>query len=175
MTSEATPLTGETYTDQDNSASGIGTESEVWVGEGENWSEKDRPQETVTVGDPSQIDQYDMPHSILIWNDNADPRTIQVNLVPLSSQKSNSFQRSFRLKPDSYAVVKIARYQSYTLKVGSSGKSIATVTKLRKDLIDCNDLSTHVAVRSDGSVDSTTFSTEMLCEMSTTVSTTDNS
>ena len=143
------------------------TEEPPLVGQEGDWSDKSKPQMQATIGSQSQLGERNQPHSIHVWNDTPNARSIQIKILPTNNSEQPDFQETYRIKPDSFVALELMRPGDFVIRVGVDDKS----KKAGRADVDCNSSITQIGVRKDGSVDSTTVSTAVACagEMGTTV------
>lgn len=143
------------------------TETPANVGqvEGASWSAEESPQITGRIGKRSQLEEGDRPHLIQIWNDASTTRTIHFSLAPIDSPKRPIFEVAYQLKADSYANLKLMISSDFVANAGVSAESTRLVAKIPSDLVDCNESSTYIVARSDGTFDWSYFTTDMGCEL----------
>lgn len=176
ITSETATSTSTSRTDQTSTAQtsspiatvttdGIETPSNVGEAEGASWSAEESPQITGRIGKRSQLEEGDRPHLIQIWNDASTTRTIHLSLTPTNSPKRPIFEEAYQLKADSYAELKLMIPDDFVAKAGVSAGSTQPVAEIPSELVDCNESSTYIVARSDGSFDWSYFTTEMGCEL----------
>ena len=116
------------------------------------------PFDTRRVGAPDS----DARHRIVVWNDDADRRSIRVRLRPvgvddaaLDTEPTFPAYGSLR--------VEVLRPADYVLDVrGPQGR--CRTFGVRRAFVDCNDSATHVAIRPDGSIRGQVVSTTVACE-----------
>lgn len=131
---------------------------------GASWSTKENPQTTGHIGTQSRLEEGDRPHLIQIWNDASSTRTIFFSLVPIDNPSKSVFENEYQLKPDSYAQMKLMRYNDYLVRIGVDDGDINSVAKVPSDLVDCNQSSTYIAVRDNGRVEWSYFTTDEGCK-----------
>ncbi|EMA53159.1 hypothetical protein [Halococcus salifodinae] len=118
-------------------------------------STRNRAQETATIGDDSSGDGSG---TIAVWNDAGTSRAVRTTV---SERGGNAvFEETFRLEPDAYAEIGVAKPEEYTLGVGVGGDEPTTIDFV---VDTCNSLGVKVAVRRDGTVESTQISTLVGC------------
>jgi hypothetical protein len=122
------------------------------------------PFETRRVGDSSD----ETHHYAVVWNDDADRRTIRVRLATadagdtvLDAEPTFPAYGSLRV-----GVFRPADYVLDVLPPTGSDRRLG----IRRDFVDCNDSETHVAVRPDGSVRARVISTAVACDVGSAVS-----
>lgn len=104
----------------------------------------------------------EMHHRAVVWNDDADRRSIRVRLRELEGDETPldltpTFPAYGSLRID------VFRPADYVLDVSPPSESSRRLG-IRRDFVDCNDSATHVAVRPDGSVRARVISTVRSCE-----------
>jgi hypothetical protein len=123
------------------------------------------PFETRRVGEASEAAH----HRAVVWNDDADRRTIEVELRAAATGESivdatTEFPAYGSLR------IEIYRARDYVLDIALSNED-ERMLGIRRDFVDCNDSATHVAVRPDGSVRARVFSTALACDVASSKST----
>ena len=143
------------------------TEEPPLVGQGEDWSDKSKPQTKITIGSQSQLGERNQPHSIHVWNDAPNARSIQIKIPPADNSEQPAFQKTHRIKPDSFVALELMRPGDFVIRAGVDGE----LKKAGRAAVDCNSSITQIGIRKDSSVDSTTTSTAVACAdgMETTV------
>jgi hypothetical protein len=99
------------------------------------------------------------PHSVWLWNDSADSRTLPVRLV--LGGGSVVFDRRVAFPANGVFAVDLLEPASYRLEVGGDGRRGRVVVD--RATFDCNSSVTDVAVRTGGAVESRVSSTTMGC------------
>jgi len=116
------------------------------------------PFETRTVGDPESGTR----HRIVVWNDDADRRSIRVRL-----RGAGTGDAAIDAAPTfpAYGSLRVGVFRpaDYVLEVHSP-RDGPREFGVRGEFVDCNDSATHVAVRPDGSVLGQVVSTAAACE-----------
>ena len=115
------------------------------------------PFETRSVGDSDSTAR----HRIVVWNDDADQRSIRVRLRPVGGDAALDIESTF----PAYGSlrVEVFRPSDYVLDIhGPRGRH--QTFGVHRDLVDCNDSATHVAIRPDGSIRGRVVSTAVACE-----------
>jgi len=116
------------------------------------------PFDTRRVGDP----ESEARHRIVVWNDDADRRSIRVRLRPvgvddaaLDAEPTFPAYGSLR--------VEVFRPTDYVLEIRGPEERHRTFG-VRREFVDCNDSATRVAIRPDGSIRGQVVSTAVACE-----------
>ena len=115
------------------------------------------PFETRSVGDTDS----DAQHRIVVWNDDADQRSIRIRLHPVGGDAALDIEPTF----PAYGSfrVEVFRPSDYVLDIhGPRGQH--QTFGVHRDLVDCNDSATHVAIRPDGSIRGRVVSTTAACK-----------
>ncbi len=116
------------------------------------------PFERRTVGDPGGGED----HRIVVWNDDADRRPIRVSLRAVgSADPTVSVVPTFPAY-GSFRIV-VFRPADYVLEVGAAERPDRELG-VRREFVDCDDSTTRVAVRPDGSVRARVASTAPPCD-----------
>ncbi|PSP87187.1 hypothetical protein BRC90_11100 [Halobacteriales archaeon QS_4_69_34] len=122
----------------------------------------DEPAATATVGDPSALGENDRPHSIVVWNDAPQARTIGVRLVGAGGDEP-VIQRRYDLGSDGYVEWSLALAGYFAIEVAVDGRAFETAAETDPSFVDCNGSSTFVQVTASGDLASTTVSTAAAC------------
>jgi hypothetical protein len=128
-------------------------------------SSRDEPQATARIGKPEP--SGDGSGTITIWNDAGTARAIRTTVSKHGG--GSVFRETYRLEPDAYVEIEVTETGTYTLGVGVSGDKPVTVDFT---VDTCNSLGINVAIRGNGTVESTQISTAVGCPMVTTTDTT---
>ena len=121
------------------------------------------PTARATVGDPSALDGPATPHSILVWNNAPNQRSIAVRLIGPSGDEP-VFQERYNIAPNDYVEWSVALVGYFDVEVAIGGnKFMSANIESSMAFVDCNDSSTYIRVGEDGGLYSETTSTAMAC------------
>lgn len=118
----------------------------------------------ITASDPSA----DGSAKIFVWNDAETVRQIRVAITDRNAETS-VLQRTYRIEADAYVEIEVTRPGAYTLDVGLDGDEPTTIDF---PIDTCNSLRINVAIREDGTVNSSWLSTAVGCATVVTTDTT---
>ena len=121
-------------------------------------SEYDQAQAVVVIGNrsnPRSPYRDAKPHEVLVWNDASTTRTMAVELADRREQ--------YELKPDGYLRVQIAKPSNLTVSLPNGSNTTERSIRVPADLVDCNDSQTDVAVRENGSMETSEITTDGGC------------
>ncbi|KTG10610.1 hypothetical protein AUR64_08060 [Haloprofundus marisrubri] len=101
------------------------------------------------------------PHAFNVWNDGPD-REITVSVYRNSLRPFKTFERAFDVDGDTHVALTLHRPANYTAVVAAEDSQASTVGVARSNF-DCNESATTVAIRENGQMESSTWSTTMGC------------
>lgn len=116
-------------------------------------SKKSEPQATASIGDT------DASATITIWNDAETSQAITVGVAERESD-GLQFHETYRLEPDAYVEIGLSKIGKHTVSVGFDDDKPTAIEFVTDN---CNSQALNVAVRENGTVDSTTVSTLADC------------
>ncbi|WP_440008043.1 hypothetical protein [Halomicrococcus sp. SG-WS-1] len=122
------------------------------------------PNALVTVGRERSGDPR--PHLLWFWNESSDRRRLALGLSrtsssPLGSSTDRLLRRTYPLAPGGLLAVELRRPGRYKAVARIAG--VKETTKVPRSRFDCNDSSTSVVVRADGTVETGGIRTSMKC------------
>ena len=121
-------------------------------------SQYDQAQTLLVVGtrsNPRSPYREAKPHEMLVWNDANTTRTMAVELADRREQ--------YELKPDGYLRVQVAKPSNLTVSLPNGSNTTERSIRVPADLVDCNDSQTDVAVRENGSMETSEITTDGGC------------
>lgn len=121
--------------------------------------------ETVRIGtNPGEI----VPHEAGIWNAATSPRTIGIQ-VRDADVGETLHDRDHEFPADMALTISFREPADYRVYLSIEATDTEPTFRVAERLLDtCNESYTQVRVRPDGSIETRTMSTELLCETQTT-------
>lgn len=121
---------------------------------------------TVTIGDPSLVDDQDnnRPHTVVVWNARDDARSIGVRVDrDRNSGSETVLDRQFDVPGDATVTVDLVEPASYRVSIGADGTPDVHELREAEGDFDCNDATSRVFVLPTDGIQSTSLTTLAGC------------
>lgn len=122
----------------------------------------DRTDATVEVGDEDEVPGTDRSHGLVVWNDAAVSRTLELR-VRDRLEGSTSVDDVYEVSPGGSVSVSFVEPSDYVVDVRVRETGTGASTTVRSGQIDCNASGTYLRIAPDGGFTSSSFSTMMGC------------
>ncbi|EJN57022.1 hypothetical protein [Halogranum rubrum] len=120
----------------------------------------------LSVGERSQVQsEHRKPHQVWVWNDADEAHDLTLTL---SNARGTIVERTVSFEANSKLVVVLQVPSAYEFTVAVKGEGAGEIdasetVEIPFSQFDCNDSATDVVVRDDGSIESSSVTTEMAC------------